>query len=60
MIILIVGYHAEIVIEIIIVDRLSASSETGRERRRRRRVAPSCHDLKWQQVIGRKELKELL
>jgi len=51
----IVGYHAEIVLEILIVDRLSASPGAGRKRRRRRRsVAHSCHDIKTQQVISTK------
>jgi hypothetical protein len=40
-----VGYRAEIVIEILVVDRLSASAGAGRKRRRRS-AAPSCHDLK--------------
>jgi len=34
----------EIVIEILVVDGSSASPGAGRKRRRRRSVAPSCHD----------------
>jgi len=51
--IVIVMYRAEIVIEILVVDRSSASPGAGRKRRRRS-VAPSCHDLKRQQVISTK------
>jgi len=46
MIIVNVGYRAQIVIEILIVDRLSASPSAVKKRRRRRSAAPSCHDLK--------------
>jgi len=60
MIISIGGYHAEIILEILIVDTLSASPCAGRKRRRNRCVAPWCHDIKWWQVINTKELKEWL
>jgi len=42
----IVRYRAEIVIEILVVDRLPASAGGGRKRRRSRIAAPPCHDLK--------------
>jgi len=51
--IVIVGYRAEIVIEILVVDRSSASPGAGRKRRRRS-AAPSCHDLKRRRVISMK------
>jgi len=50
MIIVNVGYRAEIVIEIVVVDRSAASPGAGRKRRRRS-AAPSCHDLKRRRVI---------
>jgi len=53
MIIVIVGYRAGIVIEILVVDRSSASPGAGRKRRRRS-VAPSCHDIKRRRVISTK------
>ena len=43
-IIVIVRYHAEIVLEILVMDRSSAASGTGRKMRRRS-TAPACHDL---------------
>jgi len=46
MAIIIVVYHAEIVIELNVVDRLSPSPGAGRKRRRRRSAAPSGHDEK--------------
>jgi len=49
----IVGNRAEIVIEILVVDRLSAFPGAGRKRRRRS-AAPSCHDLKRRRVISTK------
>jgi hypothetical protein len=49
--IVIVGYLAEIVIEIFVVDRSSASPGAGRKRKRRC-AAPSCHELKRWRVIG--------
>jgi len=49
----IVGYRAEIVVEILVVDRSSASPGAGRKRKRRS-AAPSCHDLKRRQVISTK------
>jgi hypothetical protein len=52
-IIVIVRYRAEIVIEILFVDRLSASPGAARKRRRRS-VAPCCHDVKRRQVISMK------
>jgi len=52
-IISIVRNCAEIVIEILVVDRSSAPPDEGRNRRRRS-AAPSCHDLNWQQVISSK------
>jgi len=57
-IIVIVGNHAEMVIKILVVDRLPASPCPGRKRRRRRSAVPSCHDLKRWQVISTKKLKE--
>jgi len=53
----VVGYRARIVIEILIVDRLSASPGVGMKTRRRRRVAPSHHDLKRRRVIMMTKLK---
>jgi hypothetical protein len=44
MIIVIAWYHAEIVNEILIVDRSSAYLGAGKKRRRRRCAAPSCHN----------------
>jgi len=52
-IIVIVGYRAEVVIEILIVDRSSASPGAG-WKRRRRSSAPCCHDLKRRRVISTK------
>jgi len=52
MIVVIVGYCDDIVIEILIFDRSSASPGAGRQRRRRRSPAPLCHDLKTQRVIS--------
>jgi hypothetical protein len=52
-IIVIVRYRAEIVIDILIMDRSSASPCAGRKRRKRS-AAPSCDDLKRQQVISTK------
>jgi len=46
MIILSVRYRAEVVISILVVDRLSASPRAGRKRRGRKSVVPCCHDLK--------------
>jgi len=46
-----VGNHAEIVIEIILADILSASPHAGRMTKMWRSAAPSCHDLARQQVI---------
>jgi len=58
MIIVIVGYRAEIVIEILIVDRSSASPGAGRKRRKRSAGgAPSCHDLKRRRVISTKNYR---
>jgi len=42
----IVRYPAEIVIDILVVDRSSPSAGCGSNRRRRRSGVPSCHDLK--------------
>jgi len=55
-IVVIVGYHAEIVIEFLVVVRLSASCGAGSKKRRRRSAAYSCHDLKRRQVICTKKL----
>jgi hypothetical protein len=44
--IVIIEYHADMNIDIFIVDRWSASSGTGRKRSRRKSAAPSCHDFK--------------
>jgi len=52
-IIVIVGYQVEIVIEILIVDRLSAPAGAGRKRRRRS-AAPSCHDVERWRVMSTK------
>jgi len=54
----IVGYSADIDIEIIIEDRLSTCPGAGRQRRRRRFVAPSCHNLKMRRVIITNQLNE--
>jgi len=53
MFIVIVEYSAEIVIQILVLDRSSASLGAGRKRRRRC-AAPSCHDLRSQRVISTK------
>jgi len=46
-----VEYRTEIVVDILVVDRSSASPGAGRKRRRRS-VAPSGQDLKrWQVII---------
>jgi len=45
MMIVIVRYRAEIVIEMLIVDKSSGYPGAGRKRRRRS-AATSCHDLK--------------
>lgn len=45
-IIVIVGYCAEMLIVILVMDRSSASPGTGRNRRRRTRAAPLCYDLR--------------
>jgi len=58
MIIIIDRYRAEIVIEILVVGRSSASPGTVWKRRRWRSVAPYCHDLRRWQVITTKKLKE--
>jgi hypothetical protein len=52
-IVVIVGYCAEIVIEILVVDRLSPSPGAGRKRRKRS-VVRSCRDLKRGRVISTK------
>jgi len=49
----IVGYRAEIILEILVVDRSSPSPGIGRKRKRGSPV-PSGHDLKWRQVISTK------
>ena len=59
-IILIVGYLAEIVIEIIVVDWLSASPGAGKMLNERRTVEPLCHDLKRRRVISTEKLTEWL
>jgi len=51
-IVVIVGYCAEIVIKILLLDRSSASLCAGRERRRSRSVAPLCHDFRKQRVTS--------
>jgi len=53
MIIGIVAYRTEIVIEILVVDRTSASPGAGKKRRRRS-AAPSYHYLEWRQLITTK------
>lgn len=58
MIIGIIGNDAEIIIEIVNVDRLSADSGAGRQRRRN--AAPRCHHLRRWQVRSTKQLKEQL
>jgi hypothetical protein len=58
MIIVSIGYHAEILIEGPMMDRFSASPGAGRKRRRRRRATPSCHELKMQGVISTNKLKK--
>jgi len=55
----IVGYRAELVIEIFIVGRSSASSGAGMQRRRRRRSeAPSYHNLQRWRVISMRKFKK--
>jgi hypothetical protein len=49
--IVIAKYRVEMVIETLVVDRLSASASVG-SKRMRRSVAPSCHDLKRRRVIS--------
>jgi len=56
-IIVIVLYCAEIVIETLILDRLSASPGARRKRTRWRSEVPWCHDLKRRQVISMKKIK---
>jgi hypothetical protein len=58
MIIVIVRYWAEIVIEILIVDRYSLYQGAGRTRRRRRSVGHSQHDFKKGQVTSMKKFKD--
>jgi len=58
MIILIVGYRAEIVLQILVVDRSLAAPGAGRRWRRRRSAAPSCDDSKRWQVKSTKLLTE--
>jgi hypothetical protein len=48
----------EIVITIVIVDRLSASTIAGSMRRRWRLARPSCYDLRRWRVIITKQSKE--
>jgi len=54
-IIVVVGYCAEIVIEILVVHTLSASPGAGRKHRRRRCAAHSCHDEKKCGLISTKK-----
>jgi len=55
----IVRYRAEIVIQMLMVDRSSAFPGAGRKRRgRKRSAAPSCLDLKRWRVISTKDLTE--
>jgi len=51
-------YHAEIAIEILLMDRSSPSPGAGRNRSRRRSVAFSGHDCKRCRVISTKKSKE--
>jgi hypothetical protein len=57
MMVVIVRYHAPIVIVILIVERSSASLGPGRKRRWRG-AAPSCDNIRRQLVISTKMVKE--
>jgi len=54
----IVGYRIDIIIDILVVDRLSSIPSAGRKRMRRQSAAPSCYDLIRWLVISMKNLKE--
>jgi hypothetical protein len=57
MMVVIVRYHGPIIIVILIVERSSASLGPRRNRRWRG-AAPSCDDIRRQQVISTKMVKE--
>jgi len=46
MIVVTVGYCAQMIIEILIMDMSPSSPGAGRKRRKRRSAASSCHDVK--------------
>lgn len=58
MIIVIVKYHAEIVIDILIVDRLSPCPGSGWKVRMRSIVASALYELERQQVISTNKCKK--
>jgi len=57
-IIILGGDCKEIIIEILIMDRSSATSGAGSRMRRRRSEVPSCYDLQRRLVRSRKQLNK--